>query len=232
LRQNGCVMRKYKTIIITFLAFFCPIFISQTALAEPANLTLLKNELKHYHDSGEYNKELNEVLKKAEQYMIFRANSNTKQAHPEKLAIVLDIDETSLSNYDNMVMQEFANTREQIEQYTHAAIAPAIKPTLALYNDALKHGVNVFFVTGRHESSLKMTVKNLIRAGYHDWTDIILKPEQFHEKSVIPYKTQAREKISQKGYVIIENIGDQSSDLQGGYAEKFYKLPNPYYYIP
>jgi predicted secreted acid phosphatase len=130
------------------------------------------------------------------------------------------------------VFHEFANTREQIDQYTRAAIAPVIQPTLKLFNDALKQGVHVFFVTGRNESFRKMTINNLRRAGYHDWADLLLKPQHYHEKSITPFKTQAREKISQQGYVIIANIGDQASDLQGGYAEQSYKLPNPYYSLP
>jgi hypothetical protein len=28
------------------------------------------------------------------------------------------------------------------------------------------------------------------------------------------------------------NIGDQMSDLDGGFAERTYKLPNPFYFIP
>jgi len=29
--------------------------------------------------------------------------------------------------------------------------------------------------------------------------------------------------------MIIANIGDQESDLAGGFAEKTFKLPNPFY---
>lgn len=28
------------------------------------------------------------------------------------------------------------------------------------------------------------------------------------------------------------NLGDQQSDLDGGYSERNYKLPNPFYLIP
>jgi hypothetical protein len=28
------------------------------------------------------------------------------------------------------------------------------------------------------------------------------------------------------------NMGDQLSDLEGGYAERTFKLPNPFYWIP
>jgi hypothetical protein len=30
----------------------------------------------------------------------------------------------------------------------------------------------------------------------------------------------------------VVNIGDQFSDLAGGFAERVFKLPNPYYFIP
>ena len=34
------------------------------------------------------------------------------------------------------------------------------------------------------------------------------------------------------GYRIVVNMGDQPSDLAGGYAEKAVLLPNPFYRIP
>jgi hypothetical protein len=43
------------------------------------------------------------------------------------------------------------------------------------------------------------------------------------------FKIDTRRKLEQDGYVIIANIGDQNSDLVGGYAERFFKLPNPFY---
>jgi HAD superfamily, subfamily IIIB (Acid phosphatase) len=38
-----------------------------------------------------------------------------------------------------------------------------------------------------------------------------------------------RRKLTAEGYIIIANIGDQDSDLTGGYAERIFKLPNPFY---
>ena len=38
--------------------------------------------------------------------------------------------------------------------------------------------------------------------------------------------------IEQQGYTIIANIGDQPSDLDGGFSEQTYLLPNPFYRIP
>jgi hypothetical protein len=31
---------------------------------------------------------------------------------------------------------------------------------------------------------------------------------------------------------VLETIGDQWSDLEGGHAERAYKLPNPMYFLP
>ena len=36
----------------------------------------------------------------------------------------------------------------------------------------------------------------------------------------------------QQGYTILLSLGDQESDLTGGYAERTFKLPNPVYYLP
>ena len=30
----------------------------------------------------------------------------------------------------------------------------------------------------------------------------------------------------------VVNLGDQRSDLEGGYAERTFKLPNPVYFLP
>ena len=59
-----------------------------------------------------------------------------------------------------------------------------------------------------------------------------MKPNDYDKNSVIPYKTGSRKSVEGEGYKIIVNIGDQWSDLAGGYSERVFKLPNPYYYVP
>ena len=58
-----------------------------------------------------------------------------------------------------------------------------------------------------------------------------MRPDDDKQSSVIPYKTSMRKKITRMGYEIVLNIGDQKSDLDGGYADKTYRLPNPFYNI-
>ncbi len=205
---------------------------STAVFSEPPNLTIVKNEIKNYHDSGLYQKELAQVIHKAQQFIVHQAISNQKQKPQQKLAIVLDIDETSLSNYKYMAKRDFTGTQEQYHQDIMAANAPAIKPTLALYKDAIRHGVKVFFVTGRHQSERNATQKNLMNAGYKQWAGLYLRPNHYMHKSIISFKSHTRKLITEQGYTIIATIGDQCSDLKGGYAEKGFKLPNPYYYLP
>jgi hypothetical protein len=107
-----------------------------------------------------------------------------------------------------------------------------ILPTLQLYRRARKLAVAVFFVTGRPEFLRAATERNLRAAGYDDWTGLMMLPKGFKLKSAADFKAPARRQIAGQGYSIILNMGDQDSDLAGGYAERIFKLPDPFYYIP
>jgi predicted secreted acid phosphatase len=48
----------------------------------------------------------------------------------------------------------------------------------------------------------------------------------------IQYKSGTRAYIESQGYDIVADMGDQFSDLLGGYADKTFKMPNPNYYLP
>jgi acid phosphatase len=219
-----------KTLLIVTISM---VFIfSNPLFSEPQNLGLIKNELKNYYDVGDYQKELSQVIQTAQKYIDEQATSNQKQKSPQQLALVLDIDETSLSNYQFMAQRDFGGPHQQYHQEVMEAHAPVIKPMLALYQDALKHGIKIFFITGRHESERSATANNLERAGYKHWAGLYLRPNNYSLKSIIPFKSNARKMITEKGYTIVASIGDQYSDLKGGYAQKVFKLPNPFYYLP
>lgn len=209
---------------------FC-VFFASFSFAEPPNLTLVEKELIQYHDSGTYEKDLEQAVAQAKTYLLSEIKKQKDNHEDKKLALVLDIDETSLSNYNSIVKGNFCNNKETIRQNMLKAKTPAIKPTLELYKVAMQNGVNVFFVTGRDESLRAATIKNLKTAGYSNWQALYLKPKSYQNTSIIPYKTEARADIEKKGYTIIANMGDQFSDLNGGHAEKTFKLPNPFYYL-
>lgn len=200
---------------------------------EPANLGKLKTQLLHYHDCTEptcYTPELNRQAEKAIAFLDHRA----AQAKPgEKLALVLDIDETSLSNWDEEKQDDFGYIGKDWNAWVQLGKASVIDGTLRLYNEALKQHVDVFFITGRTEDQRKATADNLTAAGYHDWKGLALRGQHPPSQTTTDYKSAERQKITAAGYKIILNVGDQISDLNGTpQAELSVKLPNPFYFIP
>jgi hypothetical protein len=59
-----------------------------------------------------------------------------------------------------------------------------------------------------------------------------MRPIGMKTNSAADFKAPERAKIAAKGYTIIANVGDQPSDLAGGYAERTFLLPNPFYRVP
>lgn len=214
----------------------------------PVNIGQLKNQLKLYYRCA-YRSDIEKVIADARAYIEKRAADVTKPA------IILDIDETSLSNWAEIWQNDFAyfgsgscelkpDTSCAWHTWELMAIAPAIEPTLALFNLARTRNVTVFFVTGRRESAelRAATEINLKKVGYEGWERVIMKgtTEKCQELSTTAYKRCERQVIANRGYTIIANIGDQWSDLdkdpadagKGSFAERIFKLPNPFYYIP
>lgn len=221
-----------QIIIHTLFALVCALFIGTKSFAEPANLGQLKEEIAAYHASGEYNKEFSKVIKEAQAFIDQVATQNESAKTPKKLALVLDIDETSLSNYPLMKQNRYCATLDQFKQAQLKADQPALTATRELYQDALKHHIAVFFITGRTDEIKKATEKNLKNEGFTQWAAVYYKPASYKRSSIIPFKSRARAIIEHKGYKIVASIGDQQSDLSGGHAMKTFKLPNPHYYIP
>ena len=92
-------------------------------------------------------------------------------------------------------------------------------------------GVAVFFITGRDETQRAATERNLRSAGYSDYAELLMQEVGSHYASATDFKAPHRAKIEAEGFTIIANMGDQPSDLAGGYAEKTFLLPNPFYRI-
>lgn len=203
------------------------------------NLGQLKLQLRDYRYCGGYDHDFRLAAGEARAYVEARAHE------VERPALVLDIDETSLSNWLEIEQDDFAyipggacTLQPGVAcgdlDWELSARAEALKPTLDLFNTAKNLGVAVFFITGRPERPdlRAATVKNLKQAGYDGWQDLIMRPIS-SAGSVSDYKSGARKTIQDdRHYTIIVNVGDQASDLRGGYAEKTFKLPNPFYFIP
>jgi len=152
----------------------------------------------------------------------------------ERLAMVLDIDETSLSNYCEMKREDYGFLSAMFNAW---AVSPeahmALPGTLRLFEKARAAGVEVFFITGRPEEQRAATARNLEAAGFKGWKGLGLRVGAQKEMPTVAYKSEERKKIVDAGYRIVMSVGDQWSDLNGEpRAEISVKLPNPFYYLP
>ncbi|MER5641008.1 HAD family acid phosphatase [Kitasatospora sp. NPDC002227] len=122
-------------------------------------------------------------------------------------AIVFDIDNTTLATH------------------FHPLTMPGIPPVVQLAQYAHAHGVAVIFVSARVDVIEPVSRYSLQRAGYtvdelhgRDLCDLF--------KSVQQYKTDERIKVENEGYTIIASVGNNWTDLDGGHAERTFKLPD------
>ena len=202
---------------------------SRPALAdEPLNLYPHKLELMTYINSGSYARDVAAVALRANKYLVKRIPRGAKG---KKMAVVFDIDETTLTNVRQIIANDFGYVPKVWDAWVADGKAPAIIPVQTIYDTAVRNKVDVFFITGRKESERASTERNLREVGYDTWAKIYFKPEPELDQTLTTkgFKIDVRRKLVQEGYVIIANIGDQDSDLAGGYAERTYKLPNPFY---
>jgi predicted secreted acid phosphatase len=192
---------------------------------EPRNLSALKAEIVTYVDSGEYLADMRAAVAPALDFLGARA---ARRAPGERLAVVLDIDETVLSNLPQMRANDFGYLPAMWDAWVARGEAPVIEPVLAFYKAARAADVEVVFITGRKESDRSGTEKNLKAAGMGDYAGLWLKPND-GKMTTEQFKTETRRRLQAEGRVIIANLGDQDSDLAGGFAERTFKLPGPFY---
>jgi predicted secreted acid phosphatase len=139
-----------------------------------------------YYRCTFYDAEVAGVLREARDWLEWRARSARNHA------LVLDIDETSLSNWKVRYQNEFAYEAEGPCNFSKGSIcgenawelsarAPAITPTRDLFSAARRAHVTVFFITGRTEDATerRATEKNLHLAGYGGWKRLYMRTRKF-----------------------------------------------------
>jgi len=163
----------------------------------------------------------------------------------EKLAIVMDIDETTLTNWCEMRREDFGYVGSLYRPYELTGSAAAIPGALRLFHEAREAGVAVFFITGRPGKGdprsqaadagdeTAATARNLEAVGFRGYAGLRLRNGVERQMPTIAYKSQERRQIVADGYRIVLSLGDQWSDLLGEpQADVSVKLPNPFYFIP
>jgi predicted secreted acid phosphatase len=147
--------------------------------------------------------------------------------HPKKPTVVLDIDETTLSNWGCLDAAgfELSGLATCIVQSKSVAF-PAAKTFI---KRARARKVAIAFITGAPQAACALRQENLVAQGIKAPFTLTCRPASDKRDSLVPYKSGARRKLAQRGATIVLNVGDQKSDLAGGAAGKTVLLPNPIY---
>jgi len=211
-----------------------PVISSDAAAERIPNLGTLKTEVRQYHDCtckcGCYAHDLDA---RADRAIEFLHRIAARRRPHEKLALILDIDDTTLSTYPQMADADFGYDPASYDQWLSTAQAPVIPGTLRIYKEAQRLGFSVFFVTGRKEAVRTATERNLRAQGFDNWNLLVMLPPDHGSQTIGAFKAVARRQIAAAGYTLALNVGDQWSDLKGQpEAEYSVKYPDPFYFIP
>ena len=191
---------------------------------------------------------------------VYLAGRSHVSVRGKQKAIVLDVDDTSLATWNYEVFSNWAYNPTTNATFVLNQMFPAVPGMVDMANAAAKEGYAIFFITGRGAAQEAATLGNLtsdgvgVDAGYpapttlNDGEDgLFTKPAVANYPdylqaacagdpngscTTIHYKSATRQHIESLGYDIVANFGDQFSDLEGGFADKTFKMPNPNYFLP
>lgn len=175
-------------------------------------------------------------------------------------AIVLDVDDTTLVTWNYEVFSNWAFNPATNATFVTEQRFPAVPGMVDLVQAAEREGYAIFYLTGRGAAQEQPTLGNLTADGagvdagypkpttlgngedglftkpavadYPDYLKAACAGDPNGSCTTVHYKSATRAHIESLGYDIVANFGDQYSDLNGGYADRTFKLPNPNYFLP
>jgi hypothetical protein len=226
---------------------------------EPYNIGLLAKDIDTYYGThldangvyqasptSPYAKDLAGIDAAAKKYIDTATRNALHQG--EKPAVVFDIDDTMLLSLDYEKKNNYGYNSATWDAYVKQANRPAVFGSPELVRYAESQGAEVFYISGGSESQRSAFTENLKKVGDdvnldagHMFLKNTANPPSYLSGCATPgtwtcttvqYKSGTREHIEKDlGYDIIASFGDQYSDLDGGYADRTYKLPNPSYFV-
>ena len=249
-----------------------------TSANQITNLDVLRQQIRNYYGDplgtgvfaadGNYAKEASSVAGAGERWLAARshvpslvsARAEQGARSRQTRAIVLDVDDTTLTTWNYEIASNWAYNPTTNAAYVTGQLFPATPGMVDMVTKAKAEGYAVFFITGRPSSQEDATLGNLtsdgvgVDAGYPAPTtlrdgedglftkpDVTAYPDYLQKAcagdpngkcTTIHYKAATRAHIESLGYDIVANFGDQYSDLKGGHADRDFKMPNPNYYLP
>jgi predicted secreted acid phosphatase len=202
-----------------------------------------------FDPNGAYAHEVGRIVHRAAKYL----GRHKQPTRPSvKKAVLFDIDDTTLNTYSYEIYSSFVFNPATNAAFVNACLTtgcvfPATPGFVDLEHYAESQGYTIFWLTGRPQNATTNqrpgTLANLTAVGY-DVTDanLYLKDASGATEpwlapcaptcTTTQYKSLTRQHIESLGYDIVANFGDQFSDLNGGFADATFKVPNPMYFLP
>ena len=227
--------------------------------AQIPNIDSVKSTIRTYYGAdskGIANKESSPYISEMKGIEAAILAKMPAQAPAPNLAVVFDADDTTLWTYDmeDGAMHFNFDPKIQNDDWVMPGKFPATPGMVDFVKEVEARGFTVFGITGRGAAQEQATLDNLSKVGYteFDADNFFTKFDSTSPKpdyldchtsvdpaddpakcTTVEYKAGTRKYIQEKlGYTIALNLGDQFSDLQGGYSLNNVKLPNPTYYLP
>jgi hypothetical protein len=204
--------------------------------------------LHQFSQASPYANEMAGLVSDAEKYLNNPPGSGNGKKFSGTKAVLFDVDDTTLNTfsyeiYSNFVFNPGTNAAFVNACLTTGCVFPAVPHMVDLEKFAESKGYTIFFLTGRPVAQTTGTVANLTDAGYDvDTHNLYLKDlsapwlascgTRTPPCTTTEYKSLTRQHIESLGYDIVANFGDQFSDLNGGFADETFKVPNPMYFLP
>jgi predicted secreted acid phosphatase len=181
-----------------------------------------KKQIYNYYTTGAFERDVQNICTQALKHFSHLSVSATS-------LIIFDVDDTAFYNYQWRDDAEFMwKNQPKLIQARETKIAPAIKATLAFYNELKKLGFKTVFVSSRNQGVYDEYYKNLTQIGYRDFDKLILMPDALafdRNIKTADWKLEVRKQLAQE-YTIVGSVGDRAADFQGGYAGYEVKIPN------
>lgn len=161
-----------------------------------------------------------------------------------KMAVVVDIDETVLSNSPWQAYSILNNAPypEGWDEWIKSARADPTRGAVDFLNYAVSHGVDVYYISNRKQDNLQPTIENLKK-----WNFPEAEASHVLLKTTTSDKTERRAEVENTHEIVLmmgDNLGDFKQLFQGkdtearnalvnqnksSFGRRFIMLPNPMY---
>ena len=210
-------MKIYFSLFLAFVLISCK-------SDDLINLRVAKDSVKEYYESGKYDEEMNKIFNDAkDQINNIRIDNNS--------AVIFDVDDTALSNYEISKKLDFGYDYTIVQDWVMSAKLPAIKQTKDFFDFLKSKNIKRIFLTSRNYDEYDATYKNLVDQGYTGFDTLIVRSKSDKDLGSQNFKTKERENLTKAGYEIIATVGDQWTDLNGGFSGIKIKVPNYLYKV-